>query len=259
MTRRLASSTKPEDAAEPVGARGAQRIGVASVKGKREIWKAVALATAMSLGTQAQSETAGTPAAPTYITYTEDAPCPPEAAGQHLHRRRVLHRARVHVRRPRHVLVKAAVTRPTVHRKRPTVMRVRKRVERPAPLHLVNAAVPVHHKRCSVVRRDRLTSAAFGIAPRDALIAPVSYDIAPAGAVTDATSANGPAAFGDPIGGAAGGSGRAGGAGGGLGGTATTTPVSAAPEPDAWALMISGVAVAGFALRRRRRTASARA
>ena len=170
-----------------------------------------------------------------YITYTEDVPCPPEGrAAPVVHRR--AHRP--HRRRLRRV---KAVVHHAVKR-RPAVVHVRHRVRHHRP-HLVGAAHPVHQRRCSVVRHDRLTTAAFGIVPTDPVLEPASYDVEPGGPAI-APASSGRAAFGDGVGGGAGGGADNGGG----------VIVSDAPEPDTWALLIAGVAGIGVCLRRRRRS-----
>ena len=206
---------------------------------------AAALAAAMCVAPQAPAQPAPTPAGVTYLTYTEEAPCPPEAAGRRPRKRARRHAQRAH---RRHVAVKA----PVPHAKAP--LKVRKRVRRHLAPHLIKASQPVHHQRCSVVRRDRLTSAAFGIDPTEAIVQPASYDITPGGPIFDSASSSGREAFGDPVGGGTGG-GATGGIGignGGSGGGGGGPSVSAAPEPDGWLLMIMGVALGGIALRRKR-------
>lgn len=216
------------------------------MRGRRNLCMAAALSAALCVAPQAPAQTAVTPAGVTYLTYTEEAPCPPEAAGRRPRkrvRRHVRHAPRAH---RRHVAVQA----PVQHAKTP--LKVRKRVRRHLAPHLIKASQPVHHKRCSVVRRDRLTSAAFGISPTDAIVEPASYDITPGGPIYSSASSSGREAFGDPVGGGAGGGATGGGVGNGGFGGGGGPSVSAAPEPDGWLLMIVGVALGGVALRRRR-------
>ena len=106
----------------------------------------------------------------------------------------------------------------------------------------MRASDPVSPRSCSVVRRDRLTAASFGLTPETAVLTPVSDDVEPGGFETTQSS-SGRAAFGQPINPSTG--------GGGLGGGGAT--VAAAPEPDAWALMLAGVGLLGYVLRRKAR------
>ena len=106
----------------------------------------------------------------------------------------------------------------------------------------MRASDPVSPRRCSVVRRDRLTAASFGLTPETAVLTPVSDDVEPGGFETTQSS-SGRAAFGQPINPSTGGGGVGG--GGARGG--------AAPEPDAGARRRGGVGRLGYALRRKAR------
>ena len=161
-----------------------------------------------------------------YVTYSEEVPCPPSAP------RGVVHRARPrrpHKRRIPHLQHRKVVRHAIVRRPR----------RRP----LVRARQPVHSKRCSVLRRDRLTPASFGLTPESALLTPVDDEVQPGGPALVQPS-SGRAAFGDAPNPATGGAGAPGGGGGGQ-------LVSAAPEPSTWLLMMLGVGAVGWALRRR--------
>ena len=210
-------------------------------------------AVALCLGCQAQAQAQPVASAPatSYITYTEDAPCPPDARRDSSHRR---------ARRPvRHVgrrlrspsSVKKARVVPVAHTKKRMVVRVKSHPRHRSAPRLVRVVAPVHHRRCAVVRRDPLTRAAFGIAPADAITQPASYDLSPGGPFSDVSPSSGRAAFGDPVGGGAGGGGSDVGAPGSSGGGPI---VSAAPEPEGWVLMILGVALVGAMMRRSRRS-----
>ena len=180
-------------------------------------------------------------AAPQYVSYTEEVPCPPSASPARVRHRRP--RRPVHRRRPvvrQHRLVRRLAKRP------PTRARSVAHGRRVRLHHaVVRVSAPVAPKRCSVVRRDRLTAASFGITPETAVLSPIEEDVAPGGPAVASTS-SGRAPFGEtPDPSTGGGVGANPGGGAGL--------VSAAPEPDAWALMLLAVATVGWALRRRYR------
>ena len=199
---------------------------------------AIGLLIAAPLAVAAQTEIPSSTAPTQFVTYTQEVPCP---AGEASHRRRpAAHRRHRPIRRKR--VIHASV------RRKPHVVVHRARLVRPRPHKrlLVRAADPVRTRRCSVVRRDRLTPASFGIAPESAVLTPVADDVEPGGFATSPDS-SGRAAFGQPINPSTGG----GGGGGGVGGGGTV--ISAAPEPDAWALLLVGVGALGLALRRRSR------
>ena len=190
---------------------------------------AVYAAAPLALAAPAGSVTAA--ADPGYITYTEETPCPPT---QHVATRRRRHAPRLH--RVSHVI------RP--HRPRPHVVKARVHrvhAHRLHPAHVYKAAAPVRPRRCSVVRRDRLTAASFGLTPEQAVLAPEVAQSEPGSPIVSPAS-SGRAAFGDAVDPAAGG-----GVGGGVGGGAS---VSAAPEPGTWLLMLLGVGLSGWVLRR---------
>ena len=209
------------------------------------------MAAALCLSGLAQAEPSSPTGSTTYITYSEDAPCPPEVAAHRSHRR--ARRPVRHVRRRLRSVspIKKARVVPAVHIKRPGVLKVRSHPRHRSAPRLVRAVAPVHHKRCAVVRRDPLTRAAFGIAPTDAITQPAVYEISPGGPLLDASTSSGRAAIGDPIGGGAGGGEPEGGATGPLG---SGPIVSSAPEPDGWVLMILGVGFVGAMTRRKRRS-----
>lgn len=191
----------------------------------------VAVAAALVLATPVRATVIGDATTPTqYVTYSEEVPCPPSA------RPRAVHHARPR-RRPHRVSTHRIVRvkqRPAVHRA--PLHRVRRRP-------LVRARQPVHSKRCSVLRRDRLTPASFGLTPESAVLTPVDDVVEPGGPAAVEPS-SGRAAFGDGINPATGG-GSPGGGGGEV--------VSAAPEPQTWLLMMLAVGLCGCALRRKPR------
>jgi hypothetical protein len=132
---------------------------------------------------------------------------------------------------------------------------------------LARVAAVVAPKRCVTLHSERLNSVdiAYGGAAVAALDPPAAI-VGP-----DATPDFGLGGGDSGIGGFGGGGGGGGGAafpntgGGGVGGGSVTTdpgkssgsgPVSAAPEPQTWMLMILGVGLCGAALRRARRTAA---
>ena len=195
---------------------------------------AIGLLFVAPLAVAGQTEIPSSTPAPQFVTYTQEVPCP---AGETSHgRRHAAHRRHRPVRRKR--IIHARVR----HKPHAVVHRARLVRRRPHPRLLVRAADPVRSRRCSVVRRDRLTAASFGIAPESAVLTPVADDVEPGGVATTQDS-SGRAAFGQPINPSTG--------GGGVGGGGTV--VSPAPEPDAWALLMVGVGVLGLALRRRSR------
>ena len=197
-------------------------------------------ALAVLLGLSAQGAEAQAPAASAgqVLTFTEEVPCPPTSPTAPARVHRVRHRSP----RRRPVVHKAvAPVHRTVHRvlaKHP----VRRR--RPA---LVRAAAPVAPTRCSVVRRERLTTASFGITPETAELTPIVADIEPGGPALAALTSGRPA-FPNVVNPTAGGGGQPGSPGG-------VGSVSAAPEPGQWVLLMFGVGAMGFALRRRSKAA----
>ena len=209
-------------------------------RGRKWAAAAAALALIAPLPVSAQSP----PATPQYVTYTEEVPCPPSDVATRT-RSVMRRRPRAHVHRAihrrlvvHHPVVRKALAKP--HR-----VAALRRV-RPHHHRLVRASDPIAPKRCSVVRRDRLTAASFGLTPESAVLTPVADDVTPGGPVVTQPS-SGRAAFGDPVNPSTGGGDTAGGVGGG-----GSQVVSAAPEPDVWALMLLGVGLTGWALRRRR-------
>ena len=188
----------------------------------RRAWVAVAA----SLMICAPAGQAQTPAnAGQVLTFTEDVPCPPAAATPRVHRVRHVRRRRVHpvlhrvaapVRRPVHrVLIK----RP-VHRRRPAIVR---------------AALPLPPTRCTVVRRERLTAASFGITPDAVELSPIADVVEPGGPTISPLTSGRPALPGE------------------INPTAGGGGVSAAPEPDQWLLLLIGVGAIGVGLRGRSR------
>lgn len=191
----------------------------------------VAAVAALVLVTPVQAAVVSDVTAPTqYVTYSEEVPCPPSPRSPHPARP---HRRRHRVRRRSvpHVQRRPAVHRAVAHRPR----------SRP----LVRTRAPVHSKRCSVLRRDRLTPASFGLTPESAVLTPVEDVVEPGGPALVQPS-SGRAAFGDGVNPATGGGAPGLGGGGG-------EVVSAAPEPQTWLLMMLAVGWVGAALRRRPR------
>jgi len=119
-------------------------------------------------------------------------------------------------------------------------------------------------KRCVTLHSERLTNAAWidGGAPGAVLDGPTA--VASPDTTPDFGLGGGDSGFdGGGGGGSGGGGGGAafpnpptGGVGGG-GGAPGSGPISSAPEPETWMLMILGVGLCGGALRRARRTAAA--
>ena len=209
------------------------------MKARRFVAAVLGLALAAPVSVAAQTAPESATAAPHYITYTEEVPCPSVEA---THRRRPLARRRArpaHRHRPAHP---SARPKPRAKLHRTALVRRHRPQHRP----LVRASDPVRTRRCSVVRRDRLTAASFGLTPETAVLTPVSDDVEPGGVET-AQPSSGRAAFGQPIDPSTGG-------GGGVGGGVAT--VAAAPEPDVWALMLVGVGLLGYVLRRNARGGS---
>jgi len=223
------------------------------------------------------------------ITYSEDAPCDPTPVAakpalkavrrpklHRAHRRPVVHKAVVHKLvphpspvRPKPVAVvhRTAIHKAVLHK----VVAHHPRRRRPAAATLVGAP-----KRCVILHSERLNRAdlAYDAAPAAAL--DPSAALAPPEATPDFGLGGGGATgggFGGEAGGFSGGGGGGGGGGGaafpnavygGVGGGSVATdpghssgPVSAAPEPQTWMLMILGVGLCGCALRRSRRAAAA--
>ncbi len=168
------------------------------------------------------------------VRWSEPAPCPSHAPAPKRKGRRAVAsivRARAHPR--------------TYARRNP----VRRR-----------AAKPPEH--CEVMRQSRLGG------PGGA--GPESGDLAPVSLVSAAPPAGEPDVLGGGYGGYAtgsggdggsgggpGGGGGASGGGGGVGGGGGPGPTDAAPEPSTWLMLSLGVALAGSALRRRRRPLAA--
>ena len=187
---------------------------------------------------EAQTVAAASPTG--YIVYSEDAPCPPTHAPARVKRpnrlrrpHRIVHRKAVRaVPRVQH----AAVRHRVVKRRRAKVLPAR--IVRP--------------RRCTVLRREPLTAASFGLAPEQAVLTPIADEVEPGGPLT-ATPSSGRVAMDEPVTSGVGGSPGTSGAGGtgGVGGTGGGGSVSAAPEPTAWLLLMVGVGALGMRLRRR--------
>lgn len=195
------------------------------------LWRATicaALVTAAGVAPAVASQENPVPAG--YVVSTEDVPCPPVQVRDRAH-------ARVRTKRIHKVAVRR---RPPVKHKILAHHVVRRR-----PAHMARASDPAATKRCTVVRTDPLTVASFGYLPEIALLQPVSYELRTADPTVSSVfiTPEGTPAIGRPPGGATGGPG--------------TMAVSAAPEPEAWVLMVCGVAAAGAALRRRRSSSHA--
>lgn len=170
------------------------------------------------------------PPSPAFVTFTEDAPCPPKVVAARVKRPRARH-LRPHPR---------VVVRRTVSKPRPTLQRLahRRHLRRP---HLRPVANPIVRQRCTVVRREPLTLASFGFQPRPVALSPVVEE--PTGGApidTAPTPSSGRAPFGAPVQGGAGGEPSR------VGGVVT---VSALPEPSAWLLIVAGVGALGGVLR----------
>lgn len=171
---------------------------------------------------------------PTIIAYSESVPCPPALGG---------HKSGSHPRprHRRHLTARVRRPHPIIHHvvhHRPAHTAARPR--------LVHTAAPVHSKSCVVLHHDRLTHASVDATSPGFGLVQTAYEPRLAMPSINAVTApsSGRSAFADPsLGGGASGGPRA----------ATTGLVSAAPEPDAWALMIVGVGFVGIALRRKRK------
>lgn len=233
---------------------------------------------AVSISADAPTPVRAVEVAPLTIVASEEVPCDPKrpVAARHHGRRKhprhaVRHRPRVHRR--------VAVAHRAPVRRRPVVAA---RVHSPKPIRAV--AVKPASQRCYVYRRDRLTRASLPLQP-ERLVRAAEPTLAQRAPLTDlvgppqraATIAQIPSGGGSgfsnplspvgPVGpgggggtptGPGGGGGTPTGPGGGTpsgpggGGGVPANPVAAAPEPGTWALMITGVGLAGLALRRRR-------
>ena len=215
--------------------------------------------------------------APLTIIASQEVPCDPKRAAAPHHKMRKRH-------------VHHAATGPHKTKVRPKHRRLHRHPvvaahsHGPRPIRAV--AVKPASQRCYVYRRDRLTRASLPLEPERLARAaePALYDRAPlfnlarapiggtlpnaeipsgggSGARTSPLSPVGPVGPGGggttpPPGGGGtptppGGGGTTPPPPGGGGGTPPVT-VAAAPEPGSWALMITGVGLAGLALRRRR-------
>lgn len=174
------------------------------------------------------------------LTFTDEVPCPPQedvAPGTHTVRhpvrrhKRLLHKAAAPVHRRRHVVAAKphVLAKHVVRRRRPV---------------LVHVAAPTSPTRCTVLRRERLTTASFALTPDVAVLTPIADTVEPGGpALVSLTS--GRPALPNVVNPTAGG-----GSTGTVGGVGS---VSAAPEPEQWVLMLFGVGALGASLRRRSR------
>ena len=199
------------------------------MRGRRALAAATATLLLCAQGVQAQAPAAGQGQV---LTFTDEVPCPPGAAAAP----RVRHvRHRIHRARPAVHKVALHKVVPPLHRPPHRVL-VRHPIHRRRPM-LVRAAAPVTPTRCSVLRRERLTTASFALAPELAELTPIVEDVAPGGPALASLTSGRPALpnIVNPTGG-----------GGGV------SSVSAAPEPEGWLLLLSGVGALGFTLRRRR-------